>query len=760
MTKGHIALGTTVAELREYMLVDVRQYLRTNANQMAAKLGQGAGDYGDLELWTAWLMDDWQAGVGKSDAEGGGFLYAETETRWPGRITLPGALIPAIPQDDTNYPLNFESTAGQIKPESSLDIGTGETVVRFAKAITGNGTPLIGVHFATTPNPSVLSGDPILFKVELWSSTGSPAVPNALIESYEDIDDGIYTHFAPFTTTLTDTVTYHIVWYPSTAGQTLTLPIDTSSDDAAGDLVSTYNGSTWTGAYTGGRPLMTPVMGMPDDSVTKIVYFPAADKMYAAAGAKLFRQTDDTTSWTSIKTFGASITDLFVLGSTLYCGLGDATNYQTMNSSETFSATPAVPGRLFTYWGGYIWRAVANAVYYSSDGSTWSSALTMCPTGFLVNGMAGHNDNMYVATDDALRYVTYGDLVIEQTPWNMIDTAEETGKNMLSYQGALIIPQGQSITRFDSGAMLPIGPDLGEGLPIFQAGDVQDLAAQNNWLFCLVLGEAGQSTVWAYNGQGWHNVAVSPAADIHYFTCMHYRRDTRRLYIGTNDGAIYHVTVPDTPSISDENAFTWTSGYGWLETDWFFGGLHDVQKDFESVYISADYCDSDNPIKVYWQDDASTGWEYLGQVTSEREELRWSDYTTRPNSRQVKIGLGIYSRQSIFNDGGPEVRAVRVKFHNMTSDVYRWSLPLQISDDQTTLDNAMNPYSASAQRAHVDLMATQIPPIIYRDIDGNSYETKVLDVAFQVDKLEYLNAGNSYSGVARVTLEQVTPGTL
>ncbi|WP_230677640.1 hypothetical protein, partial [Streptococcus pneumoniae] len=75
---------------------------------------------------------------------------------------------------------------------------------------------------------------------------------------------------------------------------------------------------------------------------------------------------------------------------------------------------------------------------------------------------------------------------------------------------------------------------------------------------------------------------------------------------------------------------------GWLETDWFFGGLYEIYKDFESVYISGDNLSSSLYAQVYWKDDDSTGWELLGTCTSPRTELRWSNYATRPASRQIK----------------------------------------------------------------------------------------------------------------------------
>ena len=305
--------------------------------------------------------------------------------------------------------------------------------------------------------------------------------------------------------------------------------------------------------------------------------------------------------------------------------------------------------------------------------------------------------------------------------------------------------------------MLPVGPDLGEGLPIFRSGNVTALATQNNWLFCVVRASAGQSTVWAYNGQGWHFIAIAPSADLLYFTSIYYRRDNRRLYLGTNTGAIFFVTVLDTPNFADLDAMTFTSPYGWFETDWFYGGLRDVDKDYESVLIIGDNISSSQSVKVYWQDDASESvWEYLGEVTVTGQELRWSDYTKRPSTKGLKLGLGLYARTTLYVEGSPIVRAVRVKFHNMVTDTWRWSIPIQVSDRQTMLDGALNTYTAAQQIAHLDALTKQVPPVIYQDVTGTQYEAKVVDASRQVDKLEYIDGAITTSFVYRLSLEQVT----
>ena len=84
---GHIALGN-VGALREYMIANTDLYSKAPANQFAAKLATGAGDYDDLQNWSYWVQDNWQMGATQKDAEAGGFLYGECETRYPEQVLL------------------------------------------------------------------------------------------------------------------------------------------------------------------------------------------------------------------------------------------------------------------------------------------------------------------------------------------------------------------------------------------------------------------------------------------------------------------------------------------------------------------------------------------------------------------------------------------------------------------------------------------------------------------------------------------------
>lgn len=762
MAVGHIRLGA-YNDIRDYLLVQRPGPLpiqRSNANQMATKLGQGAGDYADLQSWTAFAQDDWQAGEGKRDTEAGGFLHAEAETRWANKLQLPMALLAAVAADTTNYPLNTGYAPGVRKAESSLAVGSTQTVRRISKCIEGNGTKLSGVHVCLKNNDIVSS-----VTVVLYSSSGADTGPNAVITTATEVLDdtiGLGNHYIPFDNTLSDGTFYHIVVYPTTAGETMNLPIDSSTDVPFNDQVWTYDGSTWTRDTAGKAFLMEPVMGMPPstEAINKLAYFPANGYMYAAAGEKLYRQTSDTAVWSLVTsgTFGADITDLYVLGDTLLIGLGDSTNYQTMDSAEALTAK-AVPGRLFVNWNGLVWRVVGNDVYYSNDLTTWSSAIEVCPQGFLINGFQGQQDYLYCACDDGLYYVGFGDQVRNVTDWGQLNPTEKFGASMVNWQGALYIPVGAGIIRYDAGNMLPTGPDLGEGLPLFRTGNVGALATQNNYLYCSIKATGGSSSVWAFNGQGWHNIAVLPSADVLWITSIAYHRPKQRLYIGTNAGLIMYVTAIDSPTNTDIDAVTYTATYGTLETDWHRGGLWKVSKDFESVSILGDDIDADHTIQVYWQDDDSTDWEYLGEVTESGQELRWSDYTTRPNTKALKIGLALNAKSTLLYNGTPVVRAVTVKYHNMISDWFRWNMEIAVHDDQIMLDGTANSYTAAQMDTHLKALSKQVPPVIFTDVDGVSYEVKVLDAVRRLDKSEYVSSALANSYIYNVAIEQVTQGT-
>ena len=150
--KGHIKLGAP-GDLRDYLLIDPRNYRAATANPMAARVSTGS-QYGDLQAWSTFLMADWQAGAGRTQADAGGFLFGEIESRVPNQLILPAALgcshirhlhSGITPEEICSY-MPFQATAYSVQRVG----GTG-----YPSRISVEIKIASGTGVSTTPNPDI-----------------------------------------------------------------------------------------------------------------------------------------------------------------------------------------------------------------------------------------------------------------------------------------------------------------------------------------------------------------------------------------------------------------------------------------------------------------------------------------------------------------------------------------------------------------------------------------------------------------------------
>lgn len=741
MPIGHIKLGAPGA-LRDYLLVDPKRRVRSLANPMAAKLGSGLGNYDDMQNWAGFLMEDWQAGIGKKDPTAGGSLYSTSETRFPNRLLLSYAPI----QPDTTYADNYNLQPGIAHPQTEISVGSGASIKRISQKITSyGGYSELAMVYLKNEGKGVT--------IESYSDSGGKPTGSALNTVTLTTNDygngvGYSTYLAQIDPNKAAAAVYHIVIYPTSGSDTIHVPVTTTNSET-----NTYNGSTWS-TYASyslmvGNINQTGVSGQGRGVVFNQTYYFAREK-------DLCKVASGTT--TVVHSFANYITDLAVVGTTLWIGFGTAGSMYTMSTSEVFTVDGgANQGYYFAKYNGYLWRSLDPDVWYTGDGSTWTQ-VNVADTGETIYSLAGVGDYLYVATSQALYYIGAGDQVRMVTPWpNLGDTPV-----LLTYQGALYVAFGESVVKYDGGTVLPMGPDLGEGLPSIRDGVITCMACSNYWFFIGIQPSTnkGRSTIWAWNAQGWHHIATLPGNDASgngaFYTLVDlcYDRYTNTLW--ANDGQIpLKLTVPDVANYNDGVTVNYQP-QSWLETDWFFGNLREISKDMESIYISADVCDANRYVELYWKDDDSTAWELLGTVTSQRQEVRWSSYTTRPNTKQIKLGIALYSKTA---NSTPIVRAIRLKYMTMVQDRYRWSLPIAVSDNQQMVDGKVNPYTAAQMRSHLESLITRVPPLILEDMDANRYEVKVLAASEQPERFEYIDGQKRLQSVYTLQVEQATTGT-
>lgn len=721
--------------LRAYALSDPKRRSRVLANPMAAKIGQGAGDYDDQTNWSFFLMTDWQGGVGKKDPTAGGFLYAQAETRYPNRLTLPMAL-----QGTLTY-------MPGLRPRYATDlmIGGSQTYAALAKRVDLPICNTTHVYLWLKNNDDCDSVTVSLYADAGTKPTGA-ALATATIELSGDPGYGLY--HAALSYAVAAPAAYHIAFAPTTTGQAMSVA---RAVVPAGSNYSAYAtvAATWSADTVEAGFLFDLQVEYSTSPMTSIVYFSGGPRV--AMGSSLYNGFDLSSS---VLAGPGTITDVIKLGSTLWVAYGTAGNVNT--TTDGFTAIPgAVQANKFAKWKGLLWRSLGANLYYTADGVAWSGPFEIADTGEQIRALAGQGDYLYVATDSQMMYFGFGDQALSVMPWATTDASNGVG--MQNYQGSLYVPIGESLLKFEGGSFLPIGLDLGEGLPETRSGVVTAMVQQNNWLIVAIDATAsgGVSTLWAYNNQGWHNIAALPAGVS--CTALGYDRSSKYMYIGTDKSSFFYMKIDDVakPNNSVDNGYAYTP-FAWLETDWFYGGLREIAKDFESVYVDGEEIDSSNYVEIYWQDDGSTAWELLGTVTSNTAEMRWSDPSTRPNSKRIKIGVGLYSngvRQR------PTVRAVRVKFMSMVMDRWRWTLPVAVSDRQQFPDGSINPRNMSDQRAHLDMLIKSVAPFLLYDTDDVGYEVKCLAASDQVVEWEPNPSGQALVKYEyALTLEQTTTG--
>lgn len=746
MKNGHIRLGNP-GDLRDYLLVEPKQYQKAPANQMAAKLGGGAGSYDDLAAWQGWLQNNWQAGVGKKEVEDGGFLYAELETRFKGQLCLPlwfdvattgGSSLPAYP---SNFPTGIDTI---------LEVSSTAGISKLAFQIVPSANITVDAVYAMVFNHVGRSS-----KVSIYNNSSD--APGSSLATANGV----------FGTSLAFDYVNHYVAQALTSGTAYWVVIEAQSGTIElpvydhGSTASTrkqWNGSAWSNSQYSFSFQCVTLTGTSTGAQLAFNYNEEPHFLY---DTDLYKWNGSAIALvTAGLNFGSDYSAVQFAGK-IWIAHDNADNAESWDGAT--AADLGFKARVFATWNGYLWRGFENNVYYTADGTTWTGPIQIGPSDYAVMGMAGLDRDMYVSTTEALYKVAEFDQVFGINRWNSI--SERNGKGMLHHQGAIYIPTYSDLLRFGGAELMSVNPMKDEGLPASKQGRCVALMSHNYWLFALITTENQAADlafplIMAWNDQGWHHIGKlfqTDLDDTDVFTSFYWDVTNDLLWVA-GDNNLYRYRLP----VDHQNPYKDNSGNvkyfpgGMLETPWFYGGLKELQKDCESVYIAGENISSARPVRVYWQDDDSTDWELLGTVTSNREELRWSDYTTRPNTKQIKLAFVLYTDD---NTQSQRIDAIRLKYMTMVHDRFRWQLPIMVSDGQQMLDGDLNIHTAKQMRSHIDSMVNSVPPVIYEDLDGTQYEVKILSAVENVQEYRYEDAQQKIVWVYNISIEQVNAGT-
>lgn len=747
---GHIRLGATAETLRDYALMDPRQGVQQSANPFAANISTN-NPYGSLSTFSEWVQSNWEEGVGKKDPEAEGMLYAHLDSRFPSQLILP---------------LGFEYPYTSIHPNGGAAYAAGDLTVAVGERRSASFRTSSASYSVSSVWVFVDGVDGTTITVELFGDSGNLPTGAALCSGSATLDKQrpgpLWLRVDVSNTTLSTNTRYHVA---VSADATLTLPAYTPT---SGEFGANYTSGAWSGAsntfgYLSSFVRANNNLGLQDGSGSllqqtgdEFLIISHGDRLgwivrckrrlFAAYNNQLLELSGS--SVTSVTDTGnAAISDVLAVDDVVYVAYG--AGHKTYNvSTNTVTDVSSVDADLFALFNGYLWRATGSDLYYTADGTTWSAAI---PIGYgdAPTGLAGMAGVMYVATTSGLYQIGDGDVALQITAWPTTD--ERNGVGMVEWDGSLYIPLAEDILRYDGANIMQVGLRTGEELPGDIQGDVFRLQPTKYFLLASMApsSQDGFGSLWAWNNHGWHGLGLLPQGV--RGGAIYLDTEAGYLYWGGSYGLIARAIYPSNVvnPIRDRGTHLFNRT-GWIEYDRFYGGYVALDKDFESVYVDTET--NATRLSLYWQDQDSTDWELLGSSTDEDFEKRWSDYTTRPNSKWLRLALLART-----DDGTqtPIIRAHRLKFHTMLTDRWRWQVAIDVHNRQQLPDGMVNEYDTAEMLTHLDGLIRSVPPVIYEDLDGSQYEVKISSATKQVVQYEWFDGGPQMMWVVSLTLEQV-----
>lgn len=768
---GTIKLGVAGA-LRSYVISargDGIMWERGPASPFAAQVNT-SNKYDKVDAWNEWSLEDWQGGVGRIDPEAGGFLYGEIETRVPNQMILPQAVSLCAQVSATH--MDYSAWAyGPADSTAFSTVALGNTYLAAQVQTSVSGTIAVtGVYvLADAAKDTVIRAD-------LYSdSGGSPdaSLGNAsLTVPARQFPGAIWMEIPLSIASIgTSTNDYWLVLRVTTG--TATIYGDVSHP--SGMVVKTSpTGSVWSSSTF--RPFFGIALtyggtGVPiAHTIVDVVPAPSFSPLWASlerSGGTDYTRLygtynageDYTYLGAASDSMAATPSSACVFNDYVVVGRGSASSLVVYDLPTKTGSTPTgdPPADLLYAFGGYCYRSVAGDLYYLGDSpdfnsTSWEGPIYVCSPPYEIRGMSVLNRDLYLGCDDGLYRLAPGSVVEGVAPWPV---SSSNGAAMQTFGGSLYTTVNGRVWRFaPDGSFQDIWISRDADLVTGRLGPVVDLVAGDAFLLALVQESAatGQSSVWAYNDEGWHHVMTCPFGDA---TMMFYDRTRQRLYVGTAAGEACYMHVPEYACNPYNDADSLYMPTSWIEWDRFLGGQVLMTKCWESVTIIGDNISANRCIKAYWQDEGSTDWEYLGTATSDGHELRWTNFSTRPKGRWIKIGLLL-----VTNDPAetPRVRAVVVKFLPMVNDRLRDSLTVTLRDKIEFPDGTRDSYTRAQQWAHL-YSASVIKNedlVIYEDVFGDQWEVVVRDWGASVPEFAHYGDENRVDEMeVRLVLEQM-----
>ena len=758
--RGHIQLGPTEAELKDYLLVDPVQRVRSRSNPLSAQIRQGAGEFSDFTSDEYWEISNWARGIGYNADAGveGGYLYGEVDSRSGSSFILPPLLSahtaednadvsPSVINIDDGFTFTIDAPA-KVAVQIYMDV-PGDIYIYMDSA------GVIGASICADN-----AGEP---GTVLWSGSAS-SDPFSVTKEWTLISN----NFTP---------TAGVVYWVVLEDDDGSFNVHGMTTTKSGGRLLNYAGATWGELYT--QELYAPYIAGGGQLGLIVSAATVGDDLYTLADDGVIYIWNSTTgTFDSFADTAAASYDMQLWYGSLVVTHGTGTNMSAVNVTTAVVTALTIEGELLSVWNGYLWKSLGNVMSYSGENIADWTDIECGPDDYTVRGFAGLGDDVIVSTDQAIWRIAPGDWLYGLSRWAY--HSANNGKGMVNNQGVVFIPADNSLIRMQANAPLINIWKREEALPASKAGIISGVLGTNKEVIIHVnaTDAGGESTFWSFNNQGWHFVGKLPQGQA--ICLMHYDNANDSIWIFSDSGHAYSFYASATVSNPTNDALTRFMPAGWVDMGHFHGGLQTVIKDFDGVRVVGQSISPSKPVTIFWRDPASAttefifsqdgeiilqqdeepleedriGWSTLGKIKESGAEIRWTDYTTRPVAYGIQLA---YSVDTDNVDISPEISAVVVKYWSHIRDQQRFQLPLIISNYQEMVDGTRDTRTGAEIMAEIEALEfDRFLPIWYRDIDERLFECKVIGFAERAVLFEKIADGNpAVRSVIDLTLQQI-----
>lgn len=765
------------------------------ADTMAPKTSQGAPSYADDTAWDYFVQTSWAGGVKGAKAEGDTYLTSDMAT-WSQSSGLgfleTGLQSPSVLHmgnlddwtirvggDDSTY--DELSVRATNRDTAVLNTDMRSATVEFWVVNDGYTTPIDIFLYDSVAGPDservwtggimkhisiMLRPYPGLQKVAVClhntdgSTMGTTANPVIRILPAREVrfvvadtQDG--STVAALPNGLANTVAGNYVTVPSGLQDGLKLHIRATANYALhAETAGTFPWEFyWLQEYSSysGMIYYTPVskkhLGITDD------YW------YLMPDALGYTGNTPDAGLTTKGALSATPTDVAGDGEYVWVGHDAAAVVRKIGTTAGTAAATAYYAQLLEVGGGYLWRYYDGVLYYSADESSWTSVSVGTAAREPVD-IVFYDGNLLYVTSRGLYAVAAGDIIV---PVAIFDEEFTSYDGAVKWNDAVYFAFDGGVLEYNGAALRPVFPSTNFALRgLFGDIQVRAFRAGATELEMVAVSEASDQyatakrdlILLAYDGSSVHVKAV-----------VHGAYDT---YVNKTPGWLVSGLLQETGNPERKTAWDWSRdtlrGYtGSIVTNWVSGSLEDVNKDWDSVTLFSSQFGSNSTTGYYavWYQ-ADGDWVYAGQAYL-NEQVKFLD-TLRPLSKRIRFAFVVHVNATydydIIGRGllQPRVDSMRVKYHAMTRDRWRWSIAVPCYDGMLLPDGSRANVTEKELRDHVASVAKTQAPFEYIDVTGDTYWVKVTSCQGSLEYIESDYEDNlRLSTVWRMSLEEIDP---